>query len=72
MYIAQTDNMDLRLIWHNRTSTKRYTLRLWPWIVAIEEKPPSRVDAIQRGKSLKGGQGRAWIWEELKRRGFLD
>ena len=57
--------MSQRLLRHNETSTKGYTLKYRPWEVAIEEKYSSRAEALNREKALKSGQGRQWIWEEL-------
>ncbi len=65
IYIGQTQDMDNRLEWHNIKSTKGYTTKYRPWIIAYTESVASRSEALKREKQLKTGGGRRFIWEEV-------
>ena len=64
IYIGYSQNLIQRIYWHNN-GPKGYTKNFRPWIVAHVEAFLTKKEAMQREKSLKSGQGRAWIWEKL-------
>jgi len=72
IYIGYTSDLAQRFLSHNELSKKGYTCRFRPWIIAIIEQYESKTDAMDREKKLKGGQGRAYIWSEIKRLGFIS
>jgi putative endonuclease len=68
IYIGQTDRLAWRLHQHNDPvhTLTRTTKRLkGPWVLVYSEQAPSRAAALAREKSLKSGQGRAWLKKQL-------
>jgi putative endonuclease len=69
-YIGQTDRLEWRIYQHNdpahtlTRTTKRFP---GPWKLIYSEELPSRSAALSREKSLKSGQGRAWLKQLLDR-----
>jgi predicted GIY-YIG superfamily endonuclease len=64
LYIGQTDDLKRRSVQHNdpmhklTRTTKRFR---GPWKVIYSEMLSSRSAALAREKTLKSGQGRAWL-----------
>ncbi|MES2554834.1 MAG: GIY-YIG nuclease family protein [Bacteroidota bacterium] len=65
IYIGFTSDLINRIASHNIFSKSGHTVRYRPWIVAHVEFLETKKDAMNREKSLKGGQGRKWIYEEI-------
>jgi putative endonuclease len=65
IYIGETANLIERFKSHNQLGKKGYTIRYRPWVVAYVEFFETRSEAIKREKSLKQGQGRMWIRENI-------
>jgi len=72
IYIGYSGNLIQRIYWHNN-GNKGYTKRYRPWTVVHVEFYHTKTEALKREKSLKGGQGRAWIKLNLnKEAGFIS
>ena len=72
IYIGFTENLIQRFHWHNN-GPKGFTKKYRPWIVVYVEYLNTKTEALQREKNLKGGQGRAWIRQNLnKELGFIS
>ena len=63
-YIGSTDNIEKRLVEHNRGSNK-FTRDGVPWIIVHQEEFLTKTEALKREKFLKSGQGRAWLDEQF-------
>ncbi len=62
IYIGQTNNLNRRLVEHNKKLGKHYTAGIdGEWELIYKEKQDSRKDAIIREKQLKSYQGRQFI-----------
>ena len=61
IYCGATSHLINRFKSHNFHSRKGWTKSFRPWIVIHVEFYESKTEALQREKSLKSGQGRAWI-----------
>jgi len=72
IYIGYTSNMEQRLLSHNELSTKGYTIRYRPWTIVLTEEYKTKGEARDREKQLKGGQGRAFVWNEIERLGLIS
>ena len=59
-YVGMTDNLERRLKEHNSGKTKS-TKGYRPWNLFFYEEYPSRTEARQREKYLKGGSGKEYI-----------
>ncbi len=64
LYIGYTSNLTQRLQSHNETGNG-FTSRYRPWEIIHTEVYETKKTALKREKSLKGGQGRQWIRENL-------
>ena len=64
--------MEQRLLSHNELSTKGYTIRYRPWTIVLTEEYKTKGEARDREKQLKGGQGRAFVWNEIERLGLIS
>jgi putative endonuclease len=68
IYIGQTDQLPIRIQQHNdpahtlTRTTKRFR---GPWKLIYSETAASRKAALMRERSLKSGQGRAWLKKHL-------
>ncbi|NVJ87625.1 MAG: GIY-YIG nuclease family protein [Algoriphagus sp.] len=60
-YTGMTSDLITRFYFHNYKSTKGFTTRCRPWIVAHVESFHSKKEALIREKELKSGKGRDWI-----------
>ncbi|MCE5279736.1 MAG: GIY-YIG nuclease family protein [Planctomycetaceae bacterium] len=60
LYIGLTDNLERRLLQHNR-GYNLSTRGRGPFVVIHSEVFPSRIQARQRERELKTGSGREWI-----------
>ncbi len=60
-YTGMTSDLITRFHFHNFKSTKGFTIRYRPWIVAHVEFFESKIEAMQREKELKTGTGRDWV-----------
>jgi putative endonuclease len=72
IYIGFTSNLELRIQQHNETAIKGYTIKYRPWEVLFTEEFENKLDAMKREKQLKGGQGREFIWNEIRKRGLIS
>ncbi len=72
IYIGYTSNLEQRLLSHNKLAKKGYTIRFRPWIIAFTEEFQTKREAMRREKALKGGQGREYIWNEIRRLGLIS
>jgi putative endonuclease len=57
-YIGQTKNLENRLLEHNETALKGFTVAYRPWILVHHEVYETRGEAMKREKYLKSGMGR--------------
>jgi len=64
-YIGITENIERRIEEHNAGKTKS-TRYIRPLKLVYSEVYDSRIEAYKREKSLKSGQGRAYLDEVLK------
>jgi putative endonuclease len=65
IYIGYTSDLINRMASHNIFSKSGHTVKFRPWVVAHVEFFETKKDALARENSLKGGQGRNWIHEEI-------
>ncbi len=68
-YIGQTENLEARLLSHNRTDCAdgKFTRRNGPWILVWSEEHPTRSSALAREKQIKAMKSARWIRENLLR-----
>jgi putative endonuclease len=52
-YVGQTSNLENRLLEHNQTAVKGYTIPYRPWTLVHTEIFDTRADAMKREKFLK-------------------
>ncbi len=64
-YIGSTDNLDRRLMEHNR-GKGNYTKNGVPWELIFREVYETRRAAVQREKYIKGRKSRAYIEDLIK------
>jgi putative endonuclease len=57
-YVGQTQNLQNRLLEHNETATKGFTIPYRPWTLIYNELFPTRSDVLKREKFLKTWAGR--------------
>ena len=67
IYIGYTSNLINRYHSHNFLSTKGYTIKYRPWLVAYTEIYDSKADAMKREKQLKSGKGRQFLRDYIKK-----
>jgi putative endonuclease len=69
-YVGFTNDIDRRMLEHNFTEVKGYTLKFRPWTLIFTEEFEEKKDAMKREKYFKTGVGR----EEIKIivKGFLQ
>ncbi|MBC6368060.1 GIY-YIG nuclease family protein [Algoriphagus sp. AK58] len=60
-YTGMTSDLITRFHFHNFKSTKGFTIKYRPWIVAHVEFFESKMEAMLREKELKTGKGRDWV-----------
>jgi putative endonuclease len=72
IYIGYTSNIEGRMLSHNQLATKGFTIKYRPWTLIFYETFTTKTEAMKREKALKGGQGRKYIWEEIKRQGLIS
>ncbi len=66
IYIGQTNNLEIRFLYHNKLAHKGYTVKFRPWTIAFYEVFDTRKEAIKRENFLKSGQGREYVWNRIK------
>jgi len=64
-YVGSTDDVEKRLIKHNKGDCK-YTKGRRPWELIAVEEFNTRSEAMIREKFLKSGQGRKYLDEKYK------
>jgi putative endonuclease len=57
-YVGQTKDLQNRLLEHNETALKGFTVSYRPWILVHHEVYETRGEAMKREKYLKNGMGR--------------
>lgn len=67
IYIGYTSNLINRFHSHIFLSTKGYTIKYRPWLVAYTEIDDSKTEVMKRENQLKSGKGRAFIWEYIEK-----
>ncbi len=67
IYIGYTGDLEQRLLSHNKLSNKGYTMKYRPWTLLYTESFENRNEAMRREKQLKGGNGREFIWNMVKK-----
>jgi putative endonuclease len=72
IYIGYTSNIESRMLSHNELSTRGYIIKYRPWTLVFSERFDTKAEAMKREKALKGGQGRKYIWEKLKKLGLIS
>ena len=72
IYVGYTSNLDARLKSHNELSTKGYTVKFRPWVIAFTEEFDSKSEAMKREKQLKSSRGRAYIRKKLVADGLIS
>ncbi|MCF8343479.1 MAG: GIY-YIG nuclease family protein [Bacteroidales bacterium] len=65
IYIGYTTDLESRYLSHNLLATKGWTVNFRPWKIILTENYPTKSEAMRREKMLKGGQGRAFIRNNL-------
>jgi putative endonuclease len=65
IYIGYTEDLIDRFHSHNQFSTKGFTLKFRPWLVAYTEFFASKQEAMKREKELKSSRGRNFIRTEV-------
>ncbi len=60
-YTGHTDDLERRILEHNETGEKGYTIRFRPWELLHYEVYKTRTEAIMREKFFKTGVGRELI-----------
>jgi putative endonuclease len=61
-YVGQTEDISRRLVQHNDHTYRSYTSRFpGEWKLIHKESVATRSEALKREKSLKTGNGRAYI-----------
>ena len=75
-YTGYTNNVARRLIEHNITESKGFTLRYRPWVIIHTESFQNKQQAMDREKFLKTGRGReevkAFVTDFLGRNGAVS
>ena len=66
IYIGFTSNLEQRILSHNELGKKGYTLKYRPWEVIHTESFETKIEAMQREKSLKSAAGRRFIWDKIE------
>jgi len=66
-YIGQTDNLELRVVSHNRTDKLggKFTRKNGPWTLVWSETHPTRALAMAREKQIKSWRSARTIRERL-------
>lgn len=66
-YIGHTDNLEERLISHNRKDklVSKFTRKNGPWKLIWSESHPTRPAAVQRESDIKRMKSARWIREHL-------
>ncbi len=64
-YVGSTQNLEQRLLRHNRGDGSRYTRKGTPWILYYSEEYATRQLAVAREQEIKRRKSRAYI-ESLK------
>ena len=67
IYIGYTTDVSNRLLSHNELATRGHTMKYRPWIIAFTETYNTKKEALIREKQLKGGRGREFIWDFIKK-----
>jgi putative endonuclease len=57
-YVGQTGNLENRLLEHNETAVKGFTVPYRPWTLVYTENFDTRTEAMKREKHLKTWAGR--------------
>ena len=60
-YVGQTDNLELRLQFHNELSEKSFTSKYRPWIIKQSIAVVDRSIAMRIEKYIKGRKSRKYI-----------
>ena len=60
-YVGQTKDLDNRLLEHNVTAIKGFTVSYRPWVLIHQEDYATRTEAMKREKYLKSGMGREFV-----------
>lgn len=66
-YIGHTDNLEERLVNHNRTdkTAGKFTRKNGPWKIVWSESHPTRSTAVLRERAIKRMKSARWIREHL-------
>ena len=66
-YIGQTDDLEARVINHNRTDKvlSKFTRKNGPWTLVWSEQHPTRADAVRRERQIKGWKSAKKIRRDL-------
>ena len=67
LYIGQTNNLEKRLLAHNKGFSP-YTKGRGPWTMVYHEEFKTRSEAIKRERYFKTGKGRGFIKNILAQR----
>jgi putative endonuclease len=67
IYVGYTSDLINRFHSHNELGNKDWTRSFRPWIVIYCEYFANKAQAEKREKQLKGGKGREWIWNKIKK-----
>ena len=67
LYVGHTDNLDERVISHNRTDriSGKFTRKNGPWRMVWSEEHETRVSAMAREKEIKKMKSSRWMRETL-------
>jgi putative endonuclease len=60
-YVGQTKDLANRLLEHNETAVKGFTVSYRPWVLIYHEDYATRSEAMRREKYLKSGMGREFV-----------
>jgi putative endonuclease len=66
-YSGQTDNVETRLVSHNRTDKTlgKYTRKSGPWTLVWKEEHPNRASAMKREREIKSWKSARYIHNRL-------
>jgi putative endonuclease len=65
IYIGFTSNLQQRLLSHNESGKKGFTIKYRPWQLIYKEAFEHKPDALKREKQLKTAAGRNFIWSVI-------
>ena len=66
IYVGATSDLEQRILSHNRSGKRGWTIRYRPWHLVYKEEYPEKPVALKREKELKTAQGRNFLWNLIR------